>query len=195
MGVIAKESTTDGTTTVKGYYVVRFDSATDNNVLMKNFRHILIKFQGGTFNANTGETTYSKEELAAARFKAEALWVEYRTGSASELRFIDLANKNSDDTVPGGLYENIRPGQLSKPLNDWIFDPLRMPGETAMVESELGWHVLYFVGNAEQTYRDYMLENDLRNEDLAAWYDALLEKVSVSLLNDTYVNKALIIQR
>lgn len=193
MGMIAKEST--DSTTVKGYYVIRFDGSTDNNEIMKNFRHILIKFEGGVFNAITGETTYSAEAKAAAQFKAEELWVEYRTGSASELRFIDLANKNSDDNMPGGLYENVRPGQLPTALNDWIFDSLRMPGETALVESELGWHVLYFVGDAKQTYRDYMLENDLRNEDLSAWYDALLESISISLLNDTYVNKALIIQR
>ncbi len=52
---------------------------------------------------------------------------------------------------------------------------------------------MYFVSNSELTFRDHMITNDLRNEDIAAWYKDLLEKVSVTLLDDSFVNKALIL--
>lgn len=197
MGMIAKEATAGDTTTVKGYYVVRFDGITDNQFFMTNIRHVLIAFEGGTTNSITGETTYSDKEKAAAQFEAEKLLLEYRTGSMTELRFADIANNHSDDSdgTDGGLYENLYPGILPSAVEQWCFDPSRNPGDTSLVASEYGWHLMYFVGNAEMTFRDYMLSNDMRIEDISAWYDALLENTAIELLDDTYVNKALVLDR
>ena len=50
------------TTTTTGYYVVRFENCNDNNFPLKNVRHILAKFEGGTTDETTGTTTYSDEE-------------------------------------------------------------------------------------------------------------------------------------
>ena len=56
------------TTTVTGYYVVYFIGRNDNNFAMKNVRHILAEFEGGT--TENGVTTYSDEEKKA---RAEAM--------------------------------------------------------------------------------------------------------------------------
>ena len=83
--------------TTLGYYVVRFDSCTDNNFAMKNVRHILIKFTGGTTNSSTGTTTYSDQEKQAAKEEAESIltnWVN--NGDLSEESFADLAKEHSD---------------------------------------------------------------------------------------------------
>ena len=42
------------TTTTTGYYVVRFENCNDNNFPLKNVRHILAKFEGGTTDSATG---------------------------------------------------------------------------------------------------------------------------------------------
>lgn len=195
LGVIAKEATAGDATTVKGYYVVRFDGVTDNQFFMKNVRHMLIAFEGGTTNTLTGITTYSDEEKAAAQREAEKLLMEYRTGDMTELRFAEMANKYSDDSngKDGGLQEDLYPGIFPPAVEAWCFDPSRQVGDTGMAESEYGWHLVYFVGDSQVTFRDFMLVNDLRIEDVSAWYEALLKDTAIELLDDTYVNKSIIL--
>lgn len=197
MGVVVKETTSGEETIVKGYYVVRFDGVSDNQILMKNVRYILIEFEGGTTNSLTGITTYPEEKKAEAKKEAEKLLVEFIGGNKTEMRFGDLANKHSDDSdgSDGGLAENLYPGLLLPAIEEWCFNPKRIPGDTGLVETDRGWYLMYFVSNSEITFRDYMLTNDLRIEDISAWYDALLENTTIELLDDTYVNKSMILSR
>ncbi len=200
--VIPNESTThnhaegeectgdDGTTVVNGYYVVLFDSKDDNLSELVNVRHILIGFEGGTTDETTGVTTYSDEEKAKAKTEAEALLASFRTGEATEEAFAALANENSTDTgsnTNGGLYENVYPGQMVTAFNDWCFDASRKTGDTGIVETEYGYHIMYFVGNSGVTYRDYMIESTLRNEDMTAWETGLIEAAELVVSNTKYV--------
>ena len=34
-------------------------------------------------------------------------------------------------------------------FNDWLFDPSRKPGDTDIVETEYGYHIMYFSGSQE----------------------------------------------
>ena len=177
MKVIASTTTDeDGNETTNGYYVVYFIERNDNEVLMQNIRHILAKFEGGTTDEN-GTTTYSDEEKAAAKETAEQILADWKAGEATEESFAALANEKSDDGdgTTGGLYENVYPGQMVTNFNDWLFDAARQAGDTDIVETEYGYHVMYYVGAGEQTYRNYMIENALRSEDVEAWYTEIVE--------------------
>ena len=55
------------TTVTNGYYVILFNGVNDNTFALKNVRHILVSFEGGTYDSNTQTTTYSDEEKAAER--------------------------------------------------------------------------------------------------------------------------------
>lgn len=197
MTVIPKEITSGENTTVSGYYVVRFEAADTNEILLKNVRHILIQFEGGTFNSTTGQTTYTDAEKMAAKSEAEKLLMEFRTGAMTELRFSDLANKHSDDGdgTTGGLYEDVYPGQMVSAFNDWCFDPSRNAGDTSLVESEFGWHVMYFVGNTEYTFRDYMITNDLRIETVSAWFDSISKDYKAELVSDELVPMDMVLSK
>ena len=35
-------------------------------------------------------------------------------------------------------------------FNDWIFDASRKPGDTGIVESDYGYHIIYFVGDNKE---------------------------------------------
>ena len=185
----------DDEKSLQGYYVVRFEGINDNNYLMKNVRHVLIAFKDGVMNAVTGETTYSKEAKETAKKNAEKLFVEFRTGAMTEVMFAALANQFSDDGdgTTGGLYENVYMGQMVKPFEDWCFDPLRKAGDVEMVETEYGWHIMYFVSNSETTFRDQLITNELRNNDIKTWYEDLLKNTSIDLLSDAFVNKDLVL--
>ena len=200
MTVIPNETETtneDGTSTktVTGYYVVMFDGATDNTFPLVNVRHILVPYEGGTTGEN-GQKTYTDEEKAAAKTKAEELLAQFTSGETTEDAFAALAKENSTDggsKENSGLYEDVYPGQMVRNFNDWCFDESRKPGDTGIVESDYGVHVMYFVGDSETTYRDYMITNELRSADMAKWEESLAETVTVELVDTSKVNTDLVI--
>ena len=198
--VIANTTTStddDGneTKTTLGYYAVFFTGSNDNTFPLVNVRHILVKFEGGTTDSATGTTTYSDEEKNAAKEKAEEILDEWMSGDATEDSFAALANEKSDDGdgTTGGLYENVYPGQMVSSFNDWCFDASRQSGNTGIIESEYGYHVMYFVGKSSTTYRDYQIESELRSTDTQKWYDATVEAVPMTDGNTKYIRKNLII--
>lgn len=165
-------------TTVSGYYVVWFVSRNDNKAPLDNVRHILVGFEGGTTDSN-GSTTYSDEEKAAARTEAESILAQWKAGDKTEDSFAALATEKTDDTASaetGGLYEDISPASnYVTAFKEWALDDSRKPGDTGIVETEYGCHVMYYCGESALTYRDSMIKNDLVNADMEAWYEALLE--------------------
>lgn len=165
-------------TTVSGYYVVWFVSRNDNKAPLDNVRHILVAFEGGTTDSN-GSTTYSDEEKAAARTEAESILAQWKAGDKTEDSFAALATEKTDDTASaetGGLYEDISPASnYVTAFKEWALDDSRKPGDTGIVETEYGYHVMYYCGESALTYRDSMIKNDLVNADMEAWYEALLE--------------------
>jgi len=183
--------------TVYGYYVVMFQGSNDNTMLLKNVRHILVT---PTHNHEEGEThaegeTHSAEELAEAKAAAEEILAQWKSGDATEDSFAALANEKSADGngTTGGLYENVFPGQMVEAFNDWCFDSARKAGDTGIVETEYGYHVMYFVGDSEDTYRDYQIENELRSADLESWYTATVDAMSRTEGDTSYIRKDLVL--
>ena len=175
--VSTDESGTEAATVI-GYYVVWFISRNENNVPLDNVRHILVAFEGGTTDSN-GTTTFSDEEKAAAKAEAEEILAQWKAGDATEDSFAALAKEKTDDTASaetGGLYENVSPSSnYVAAFKEWALDDSRKAGDTGIVETEYGYHVMYYCGESDLTYRDSMITNALMNKDMEAWYNGLLE--------------------
>ena len=185
----------DGKETINGYYIVYFHSVNDNSFALKNVRHILVNFEGGTTDETTGAVTYSDEEKAAAKAEAEEILAGFKAGEATEASFAALAAEKTDDTgsaANGGLYEDIYPGQMVASFEDWCYADHKT-GDTGIVESEYGYHIMYFVGDSDVTYRDFQITNELRSNDVNAWYTALVEAVEATDVDMTYINKDLVL--
>ncbi len=98
-------------------------------------RHILISLDkaGDDFKASS---------------KAEEILEEWKSGEATEISFGVLAAEHSDDQSSvnsGGLYPDVVPGQMVKEFNDWCFDGSRKTGDTDIVKTDYGYHIMYFV--------------------------------------------------
>ena len=100
--------------------------------------------------------------------------------------FAELANTYSEDEGPntnGGLYENIAKNQMVKPVNDFLFLPRRVAGDTGLVYEEnakyAGYHLLYFVGRG-QTYADFIADQNLRQKDYGEWLAAQTENYPIT---------------
>lgn len=188
----------EGNKTVNGYYVVRFESVTDNNFDLKNVRHILVGFEGGTTDEATGATVYSEEEKAAAKTAAAEILTAWKAGEATEASFAGLAAEKSSDTgstANGGLYENIYPGQMVSAFEDWCYDESRKTGDTGVVETEYGCHVMYFVGDSDTTYRDFMIRNELVSADVNEWYANIVDNASVTEGDPKYLSLDMVLAR
>ncbi len=169
-------------TVVNGYYAVIFQSKTDNAELMDDVRHLLVAYEGGTLDEATGETTYTDEEKVAAGDKAKALLEEYQKNATQE-NFIAMVKEHSDDEASvenGGLYEDIHyNSEYMETFRDWAIDPARKEGDTGIVETSYGCHIMYYVGNSEMTYRDYLISEELRADTVNAWYEAAKEATPI----------------
>lgn len=193
--LIVNESGTGDKKTINGYYVLRFGSVNENTFNLKNVRHLLVAYEGGTTDSN-GNTTYTDAEKAAAKEEAEKLLEQFKSTGMTEEDFEKLAKEHTDDTgskETGGLYEDIYPGQMVEAFEDWCYEAERKTGDFGLVQTDYGWHIMYYVGESETTYRDFMLENDLRSEELTEWMEELVKAAKLTELNLKYVNRELIL--
>ena len=79
----------------------------------------------------------------------------------SEKDFREMAFRESHDAASsenGGIYRQIRQGQLVKELDQWCFDPVRKAGDTNIIRTKLGDHILYFAGS--KTVKDVQAEQE-----------------------------------
>lgn len=195
ISVIASETTSkdaDGkeTKTINGYYVVLFQERDDNLRPLANVRHLLVKFEGGTTDTS-GNKTYSDTEKAKAKEEAEKLLQEWKDGAATEDSFIELVKKHSDDgsKEEGGLFEDIhRASAYVDSFKNWSIDADRKKGDTDVIESEYGYHVMYYVDDDEMTYRDYMISEDLRAADIEEWHEGITKEVTLTAANTKRLN-------
>lgn len=153
-----------------GYYVAFYIGREDHDYNMVNVRQILV---------SVSDTT-DTDAMATAKAKAEDLLAQYEAGDKTEDSFAKLATDNSDDTATtstGGLYENVVPGQMVTSFNDWCYKENHQPGDTGIIESSYGYHVMYFVGEGDN-YRSYLVENKLRSDDYSDWTTSVTGKAT-----------------
>lgn len=183
------------TTTTTGYYVVLFDNIRANNSKIANVRHILVSFEGGT-KGEDGTITYSEEEKNAARTEAERILQLWKDGEATEESFAALVPANSDDQgslTTGGLYQNINvDSQYVENFLNWAMDAHK-EGDVGIVETEYGYHIMYYSSTNELSYRDTMIFNTLKNNDLTAWYEAILEAATMTKGNLSHLPTDLVL--
>lgn len=159
----------EGDTTVaaygeKGYYAVLFHSRSRNDYHTVSVRHILV----------------DSEE------KANELLQQYNDGEKTEDAFAALAVANSTDpgsASNGGLYSNIYKGEMVPSFEDWCFNPARQSGDTGIVESSNGYHVMYFVETNPQPYWYYKADLDLKNDAYDEWYAGITDGVETEQLD------------
>jgi hypothetical protein len=120
-------------------------------------RHILIMpgdEEEESSEAQTTQKEYTKEEWAEAEKKANTILEEYKKGKKTEYEFALLAEKYSEDTgstskgsngMYGGLYEGVPLGQMVKEFESWSTDKSRKYGDTDIVKSDYGYHIMFFV--------------------------------------------------
>ena len=177
--------------TVNGYYVVLYLDTIDNTMPIGTVRHLLVKWE---LDNDKEEPTDKQKNDAKA--EAEKLLKEYQDGKKTEEAFIELVKKHTDDTASkssGGLIENIHPDAgYVESFTKWATAEHK-EGDVEIIESEYGYHIMYYVEAAELNYRDTLINNDLESEAYESWQESLLEKAKVTEGNMKFVDRDMVI--
>ena len=111
---------------------------------------------------------------------ANDVLAQYQAGEQTEDAFAALAQEHSTDKADeGGLYENVYIGQMVKPFENWCFDPARQSGDTGIVQTDYGYHIMYFVSANDAPYWQQMAATKLAND----WAQSLSDGIETTLLD------------
>ncbi len=138
------------------------------------------------------ESKYTEEQWAACLAAAQKIYDEWLAGDKTEEHFGELANKYSHDNngkvTNGGIYTFVKKGEMVAEFNDWCFAEGRKPGDTDLVKTQFGYHVMYFVGSEEtwftQTRSAYISEQSNKIvEDALKQFDVEINYKKIVLCN------------
>ncbi len=129
----------------------------DMSIYKSDVRHLLVQFpekntdgsatstKDENGNTVTNITDATKKETKA---KAQAILDEYLK-NPTEDNFVALVKEKTEDTASkekGGLYEGVmNDGTYVQEFTDWAIAEGRKPGDVEIVETDYGYHIMYFV--------------------------------------------------
>ena len=132
-------------------------------------RHLLISVVEGSVTADQ------------ARKTAQKYYDQWQKGDKSEQSFAELAMRYTEDSnyYNGGLYQGVYPGQMVETFNDWCFDETRKSGDTGLVDTDYGTHIIYFVGDDLLRWQTEV-RSTLLQESYQTKYEELKKAVTIT---------------
>jgi len=121
-----------GGTAYEVYYLTK--EAYRDDTPTRDVRHILLS-----------NDTYG----AKAENKAAEVYAKWEESGFDMTVFETLVTEYTEDPgslSTGGLYENVSQGQMVAEFDAWLFDAARQEGDTGMVNTSYGCHIMYFAG-------------------------------------------------
>lgn len=187
--------TNSSTSVVYILYIVKAPYA--DTTIPASVRHILRSTSAKNTAEDTSEdTTVDAAALKETASKeAESILNDYKahveenSGKSSEEYFAELADKYSDDTAStakntqqtddsttGGLISDLKDdGTVVPSFEDWIFSKgayagqKRAEGDTGIIESDFGYHVMYYIGGHKHPAWYESIQSSLSDNEYAAW--------------------------
>lgn len=156
------------------YYVAVFNSRERDESLAYNVRHILIT------EDNLELADGEEAEDGAVLAKAEEILESW---DGTEDGFAALAKEFTQDGngEEGGLYENVSKGTMVSAFESWCYEDGRKSGDTGIVETPYGQHIMYFVSYNEGTENQYWYtscKSALLSNTYSEWETELTESVT-----------------
>lgn len=129
----------------------------------------------------------SYETDADAKKKAEEILAEYNKGEKTAEAFGKLAEKYTEDPgskTTGGLYAEFTEGTMVEAFEKWSFDSKRKEGDTEIVKTDYGYHVMYYVGKGRAQWQT-SVEATIKDNNYTEMFEELEKKIKVT--SDTKV--------
>lgn len=168
------------------YVVLKESEPAPNTDETYTVRHILIMPYSVDKNGKETDAAdpakASADQWKNAEQKANKVYEEFKKTDKSEYQFALLAEKYSKDPGSissggqgsyGGIYYKTSLGTMVKEFEKWATDKSRKYGDTAIVKTEYGYHIMYFVNDEPDYIMDCMTAVSVDEEN------ALVDKYKV----------------
>lgn len=178
-----KEGDTEIVDTGSGYAVMLFIDRHLKEVPTAAVRHILFSKIEATEDMTAAQIEKVNNTNAEALATAETVLQQWKDGEATEESFAALAKEYSLDygsKLTGGLYAEAYQGQMVPEFDAWLFDESRRYGDTDIVETDYGYHIMFYVGMNDKYFYEYEIRDILRNERYNEQMDAKVESAEVT---------------
>ena len=168
-------------TEVEAYYDNNAESYAESRILKQNnvsVRHILIAPEG---EKDTTLNDWTEEQWSAAEQKANEVYALWQQDPTVE-NFAALVPEYSTDSgslESGGLYEDFATNAMVEEFSDWCFDASRKPGDTGIVKTVHGYHIIYFVEQTETRGWFDTAKSDAASERITAQVEELVKTYPV----------------
>lgn len=150
------------------YYLVKFTRKYLDKTPTVDVKHILVSFEtDSNGNIVSGGKEKAKEEI-------DKIKAEFDKNPTVE-NFDKLAEQ-SDDTGSshnGGLYEGVSKGDMVDNFDAWIFDENRKEKDVEIIETEIGYHLMYYVGTNKPAYQLEII-NTIKSDIYSGWLEGIL---------------------
>lgn len=150
-----------------------------------NVRQILYMVTDNS-DSDATETETGHTDAEAKKLAEDAL-AKWKKGKATDASFAALATKLTEDTGSaenGGLYENVtKDSNYVEPFLNWCFADGRKKGDTGIIKTDYGYHVMYLSGKS----KDPVWKNTVRDALASAKFDKYIESTIKS--DDTKVSE------
>ncbi len=158
----------------------------DTSSAGNNVRHILISFPEGEDTDEDGNAVVSDAQKEETKAKAEEVLAEYEKNPTEE-NFINLTKEYTGDVDDegnpnnDGLYEDVTSSsQYVDSFKNWACDESRKPGDVGIVESDYGYHIMYYVGSSGESWY-----NTIKDEIISEAVQAITDKIDTDYV-DTF---------
>lgn len=141
-------------------------SAHRDDYKLRNVGHILFKVDDT--KATDPAVSYKTSEEAKAAAEALLEQIKAETGLTKE-KFEEFGEVTHDSNV---FYDDVAKGQMVEEFEDWLF-AATTEGELGLVESEFGWHIMYYGGEGEDVAWRITANDGATDEDLGEWFENL----------------------
>ncbi len=179
------------------YILLKTSDASVKDDETYSVRHILIKPASDEEAATEDNSTpkYTKKQWAAAKTKADKILAKYNKGDKNELSFALLAEEYSEDTEStskgssglfGGAYSGVTLGQMVPSFEKWSTDKSRKYGDTGIVKSDFGYHIMYFIEDTPYYYEkceEAVLKEKVDKfvaDTTVKYHDSVMDKTTVA---------------
>ncbi|NJP40718.1 hypothetical protein HCH52_06595 [Oscillospiraceae bacterium HV4-5-C5C] len=146
------------------YYLLYFIERSRQEEPAPTVRHILISTSESTTDADKLEKKNEAQDILAKISSEDDMIAE-----SEEL----LASGEASEATE---YTDVYRGEMVKSFEDWCYDPSRQPGDTGIVESSYGYHVMYYVSDGDRPYWEDEVATALRSSKFTEDSAALLEE-------------------
>lgn len=154
--------------TYAAFYVT--EAAHREDAKVRDVGHILFQVnENGTYKTALEAEKAANDLLAKIEEKAVG-------GVVSKEIFEEFATgKTADSSI---FYEDVYTGQMVEEFENWLFSAKKV-GELGLVETDYGWHIMYYGGEGEEAVWQYLAHLAATNEEYADWEEGLDHSVNI----------------